>query len=1094
MPGATQTDTTGRCLLEGLPKVGFYDGHGAPEDDLLPSCIKSFLQSRGEDLGFLSRRGAVDPWHDLHCYLLGLSGCAFRRIMTPDAWDMGDGSPFRMTDDPMEPARRALAGSGYGCETLLKPGFAAECGPSLPAEAVEAEWRARIVESIRVKGRPVIAVGVIGPPEPCLVTGYDEGGDVLIGWNAFQSMPEFADGVEFEPDGRFRKRGWFTGTEALTLIGDPQPRLEAVALHRSALALGVRLMRGPNVRGRLSGQAAFSAWAEQLLDDRCFAAQSAETLMHRMLVHHQRGGDLAEARAYGACFLRFLAEAHPEARTELLAAAGCFDDEHDLVWAIWEFTGGMIADQSGAEKLAQAHVRGRIVPLIRLARTRDAEAAAHLERAIRQIDEASWTARHASLAPNPSARVVREGGWTEILGLPGLEFGAGRNCTFIGSVEALTSVTERPLRYSDMMGATGLAFRLRWSNPDTLGGWDMACPCGEFMEEWDDLQRAMGIELEAEFPGVGEDAVADANALRVVRHIEAGRPVMASVDGPDIGLIVGYADGGRTMRVHRYGTAGAYDISAQAACGSFQLHWAGFTQAAPPVSAFVGGLRTAARNWRRGRAHAGYAVHGHEWYYGRGAFGAWMDDLTVRDHAALPDGDLARLYGLNRWVWMCLIDARRAAVTYLRDYASLLHGDGEEQALAAATAYEREVKLLAGAADLPCLEPCRRQPSAWSLEQRRRQQGMLREAMEIEEVAIQHLEQAASAYEAVPPAMREGETSHFALLPDVPRVGYDVNLCPFPGSLHAALRHIGDQASLDALMAVTGAAFRRLWQRDDGGNVDLMYLGHEPILRAEALLNRSLTIVPPTDRGAMLEAMKESISHGRPVVAFGIIGPPEAGLVTGYDRGGDVLCGWSYFQDRSRPGYYQRTEWHEQAAWAGDLGFLVLGDKRRWPGASARSILLDTLRWAIDLARTPVRPERPEHLSGLAACDAWADALEVDADYPAGDDETMERRVMVHGDQCCMLEDRRAGARWLRGMAPATPEAAEHLTAAADLLEQAAGARVWPWPDDGCDQARRGLADAELRRSIAAQVREARRCEAEAMERLEAAVREMEAG
>jgi hypothetical protein len=1094
MLGATQTDTTDRCVLQGLPRVGFYDGNGAPEDDLLPSCIKSFLRYRGEDLGFLSRPYAADPWHDLHCYLLGLSGCAFRRIMTPDAWDMGDGSPFRMTDDPIEPARRALAGAGYGCDALLKSGFAAEYRLSLPAEASEEEWRARIVESIREKGRPVIAVGVIGPPEPCLITGYDEGGEVLIGWNAFQTDAEFADGMEYEPDGTFRKRGWFAGTEALILIGDPQPRPDAVALHRSALALGVRLLRGPYARERLSGQAAFSAWAEQLLDDRNFAGLPAEELMHRMYVHHQRGGDLAEARAFGAPFLRFLAEAHPEARAELLAAARCFDDEHDLVWAIWEFTSGMVADQAGAEKLARPDVRGRIVPLIRLARTRDAEAADHLERAIRQMDEASWAARHASLAPNPPARVVREGGWTEIAGLPDLEWGASRNCTFIGSVEALTSVTERPLRYADMMGATGIAFRLRWSNPDTLGGWDMACPCGEFMEEWEDLQRAMGIELEAEFPGVGEDAATDANAQRVVQHIEAGRPVMACVDGPDIGLIVGYADGGRTMRVHRYGTAGAYDISAQAACGGFQLHWAGFTQAPPPISAFVGGLRTAARNWRRGKAHAGYAVHGHEWYYGRRAFEVWMDDLTVRDHASLSEGDVARLYGMNRWVWMCLIDARRAAVTYLRDHAHLLGVEAAGPALAAAAAYQREVDLLSGATDLPCMDPCSQPPSAWGPDQRRRQRELLQEAMETEAEAIQQMEQAAAAHEAVPPAMREGETSHFALLRGVPRVGYDVNLCPFPGSLHAALRYLGDETSLEAIAAVTGAAFRRFWQRDDGGNVDLMYLGHEPIRRAEALARRDLTIVPPADRGAMVAALKESIGHGRPLVAFGIIGPPEAGLVTGYDRSGDVLYGWSYFQDRSSPGYYQRTEWHEQAAWAGDVGFVTIGDKRRWPGPSSRSILLDTLKWAINLARTPVRPERPEHLSGLAATDAWADALEVDADYRADDAEVMERRVMVHGDQCCMLEDRRLGARWLREMASVAPEAADYLTAAADLLDRAAGAGVWPWGSDRCDHAREGLADPELRRTIAGQVREARRNEADAVERIEAAVRAMEAG
>jgi hypothetical protein len=70
----------------------------------------------------------------------------------------------------------------------------------------------------------------------------------------------------------------------------------------------------------------------------------------------------------------------------------------------------------------------------------------------------------------------------------------------------------------------------------------------------------------------------------------------------------------------------------------------------------------------------------------------------------------------------------------------------------------------------------------------------------------------------------------------VPRIGFDVHMCPFPGSLHACLEYLGDPCDYDYLMGVTGAAFRRLWNRDDGGNVDLSYLGDEPFRRAfEAL-------------------------------------------------------------------------------------------------------------------------------------------------------------------------------------------------------------------------------------------------------------------
>ena len=108
-----------------------------------------------------------------------------------------------------------------------------------------------------------------------------------------------------------------------------------------------------------------------------------------------------------------------------------------------------------------------------------------------------------------------------------------------------------------------------------------------------------------------------------------------------------------------------------------------------------------------------------------------------------------------------------------------------------------------------------------------------------------------------------------------------------------------------------------------------------------------------------------------------------------------------------------------------------------------REVLTDTLRWALDLARTAHRANLPDHLSGLAAYTGWADGLEVDADYPADDRETMGVRVMIYGDQCVMLEERREAARFLRRMKAVAPEAAAHLEDAAALYDQV-GDRITP--------------------------------------------------
>src|SRR5689334_15475790 len=96
-------------------------------------------------------------------------------------------------------------------------------------------------------------------------------------------------------------------------------------------------------------------------------------------------------------------------------------------------------------------------------------------------------------------------------------------------------------------------------------------------------------------------------------------------------------------------------------------------------------------------------------------------------------------------------------------------------------------------------------------------------------------------------------------------------------------------------MGITGAPFRRLWNPDDGGNVGLLYFRDPAFRLAFDALGYEWRSVP-ADKAAMIAAIQESLARKVPPISFGILGPPEAGIVTGYDQGGVVLYGWSYFQ------------------------------------------------------------------------------------------------------------------------------------------------------------------------------------------------------
>jgi hypothetical protein len=104
----------------------------------------------------------------------------------------------------------------------------------------------------------------------------------------------------------------------------------------------------------------------------------------------------------------------------------------------------------------------------------------------------------------------------------------------------------------------------------------------------------------------------------------------------------------------------------------------------------------------------------------------------------------------------------------------------------------------------------------------------------------------------------------------------------------------------------------------------------------------------------MITAIQESLARKVPPISFGILGPPEAGIVTGYDQGGAVLYGWSYFQpDRSK--YYEKADWFETMDTNGGMVLIVLGDRKpvpterqvlrqHWSGPSTWSAQASALR------------------------------------------------------------------------------------------------------------------------------------------------------
>jgi len=344
------------------------------------------------------------------------------------------------------------------------------------------------------------------------------------------------------------------------------------------------------------------------------------------------------------------------------------------------------------------------------------------------------------------------------------------------------------------------------------------------------------------------------------------------------------------------------------------------------------------------------------------------------------------------------------------------------------------------------------------------------------------------------------------VLEGVERVSWGHAAClAFPGSAKAVMHYLGEDVTDDYMMGISGGAFSMYWGVPwSAANVDLLVIGEEPVRRTFDALGYVYTSIDrwkQEDQVRMKELFRDSIvdsvNCGRPVIAKGVVGPPECCIVTGYDKGGDVLYGWSYYQgvasfyQGDAESYFIKDNWYDNC-----YGLILICEKK--PKPPRRQVLQDTLEWAIRLARVPEFLCGLERfMSGLAAFDAMADALLRDEDFPARNlDILTSRCVSISNDGIpLMSEKRKSAVRFLRSMAEEGLPGADELGKAAkqyeleiQILDQAATMSPYTYAPK---EERLRMAKPAHRRELSRLVREAKVLEEKAVGNLVYALNEL---
>jgi len=324
---ATVPASAGRRVLDGVPGFRYVQDGLNPFALCLGSC--------------LTHLGAPQPYGELVAY----SGAAFRMAWNHTGWDEGNMDLSHLGPEPM---RRGVQCAGYRPGFLVKPDWwQGQTADDIERVPDGADGKRRMREAITAsidRGVPVLAFGVVGPPEVSLITGYDAGGEVMVGWSCHAEAHPPKDGSE--PSGRFRQRDWWEATPGLILLDSKLDEAEVERVRGEALEWAYRVMTMPKSKTHEFGEPAYKGWGYGMVRDCEFPEGDEKTLQSRRFTVWD-GLIMQAERGHAAALFEREAGRRADATGHLLEAARHLRAEYALCGRAQKAMGGEMLPSAG---------------------------------------------------------------------------------------------------------------------------------------------------------------------------------------------------------------------------------------------------------------------------------------------------------------------------------------------------------------------------------------------------------------------------------------------------------------------------------------------------------------------------------------------------------------------------------------------------------------------------------------------------------------------------------------------------------------------------------------------------------------------------
>lgn len=281
-------ENKGNTILYGIRKIEF----GAYESDtMFPICVKAVSEYLGDDVSY--------------AYIMAATGAAFRLVWNQEEWDLSN-------IDIYHTLRESNDIYQYGAKALGREFSFLE-----RKEKTSRKEFLDFMKAAIAKGYPVIALGIIGPPEPCIVAGFESDGDVVMGWNFFQNDPEFAAAVDTMDNGYFKCDAWWenTDTQAVMCMGEKK---NAPYTDKEIVKMALQVMEAREEKSYAKGIRAYQAWKDMLLQEKWFENGSTfDNLFSKLFVQNDAMTCIHDGRKWAAKYFEELTNQYEDSEKAL---------------------------------------------------------------------------------------------------------------------------------------------------------------------------------------------------------------------------------------------------------------------------------------------------------------------------------------------------------------------------------------------------------------------------------------------------------------------------------------------------------------------------------------------------------------------------------------------------------------------------------------------------------------------------------------------------------------------------------------------------------------------------------------------------------